>query len=416
MNRASVRFPLLSNPKSKIENPKSTVSFATLPLSYCSNVHPAQSVAEVVSGLDTYSGPMRERCGFPVAAGLWLPAPVIRELKSDPAAVELLLTALGRNDLVCYTLNAFPFGDFHSERVKESVYVPDWTDGRRLEFTCDYAKVLADLLPTGVEGSISTVPLGSKALAGGGDFAARCIPRLLDLARFLDDLHDSTGQVIRLAIEPEPLCVLETTAETIAFFRTLFDRAADAGLLEVAQRHLGVCYDVCHQSVKFEDVRQSIRDLRAANVRVNKVHITCGLRLERPAANADARMALAGFAEPRYLHQTFARTADRRIVHRLDLDRSLCESPPADFLNADEWRIHFHVPVNAESIGPLETTRNDLKRALKEVAALDYAPHLEVETYTWHVLPGQPRPSLLDGLTAEMRATRELLTDIHKNL
>jgi sugar phosphate isomerase/epimerase len=389
------------------------MSLATLPLSYCSNVHPAQSVAETVSGLDTYSGPMREKCGFPVAAGLWLAAPVIRELRADSAAIELLRTALDRNDLACYTLNAFPYGDFHSDRVKESVYVPDWTDDRRLAYTRDCATVLADLLPPGVEGSISTVPLGFKASVSGNDFASRCIPRLLDLARFLDDLHDSTGQVIRLAIEPEPLCVLETTAETTTFFRMLFDRATDAGLLEVVQRHIGVCYDVCHQSVEFEDVRQSIRDLRAASIRIDKVHITCAVRLEKPAENSEGRAALAGFAEPRYLHQTFARTADRRIVHRLDLDRGLCEAPPTDFLNADEWRIHFHVPVNAESLGPLQTTRADLKRALKEVAALDYAPHLEVETYTWHVLPGEEQPSLIDGLTAELQATRELLTAIH---
>jgi len=390
------------------------MSFATLPLSYCSNVHPAQSVAEVVSGLDTYSGPMRERCGFPVAAGLWLAAPVIRELTGESASLDSLRQALGRNDLVCYTLNAFPYGDFHSDRVKESVYVPDWTDDRRLDYTRDCAATLAALLPVGVEGSISTVPLGFKASVSGDDFAARCIPRLLGLARILDDLHDSTGQVIRLAIEPEPLCVLETTPETITFFRTLFEQAADADLLEVARRHLGVCFDVCHQSVEFEDVRQSIRDLRAAEVRINKVHITCAIRLERPAENPEARTTLAGFAEPRYLHQTFARTPDSRIVNRLDLDRSLCDEPPADFLNADEWRIHFHVPVNAESIGPLQTTRHDLKRALREVFLLDYAPHLEVETYTWHVLPGEERPSLIDGLTAEMRATRELLAEVLK--
>jgi len=387
------------------------MSLATLPLSYCTNVHPAQSVADVIAGLDRYSGPVRECCGFPVAAGLWLAAPVIRELTREADAVATLRTALGRNSLACYTLNAFPYGDFHSERVKESVYVPDWTDDKRLDYTRDCATILAELLPIGVEGSISTVPLGFKTAARGDDFTTRCIPRLLDLARFFDELHDATGQVIRLAIEPEPLCVLETTPETTAFFRLLFDHATDAGMLEVAQRHLGVCYDICHQSVEFEDVRQSIRDLRAAGVRINKVHITCAVRLEKPAENTEGRAALAGFAEPRYLHQTFARTADGSIAHRLDLDRALCDAPPPEFLNAEEWRVHFHVPVNAERIGPLLTTRNDLKRALKEVVELDYAPHLEVETYTWHVLPGEEQPSLIDGLTAELQATRDLLAE-----
>jgi hypothetical protein len=208
------------------------------------------------------------------------------------------------------------------------------------------------------------------------------------------------------------LCVLETTPETTAFVRMLYERADSEGVLDVAQRHLGVCYDVCHQSVEFEDVRQSIRDLRAAGVRINKVHITCAVRLEQPAENTAGRAALADFAEPRYLHQTFARAADGRVVYRSDLDRELCASPPADFRDAPEWRVHFHVPVNAESLGPLLTTRDDLKRALQEVALLDYAPHLEVETYTWHVLPGQQRPSLVEGLTAELTATRELLSGL----
>lgn len=388
------------------------MSLATLPLSYCTNVHPAQTVAEVIAGLDQYSGPVREACAFPVAAGLWLAAPVIEELQADAQQIDRLRDALARNGLVCYTLNAFPYGDFHSERVKESVYHPDWATDARLHYTRNCATVLAGLLPDGVEGSISTVPLGFKAASTAPDFMERCSVSLLSVARYLDELHDATGRVIRLAIEPEPLCVLETTPETTAFFRTLFDRAAADGALEITQRHLGMCYDVCHQSVEFEDVAQSVRDLRTAGVRINKVHITCAVRLEKPAENAAGRRFLAEFAEPRYLHQTFARTADGRIVHRTDLDRALCESPPAEFRDADEWRIHFHVPVNADSLGPLQTTRNDLTSALKAVAELDYAPHLEVETYTWHVLPGQQRPSLVAGLTAEMRATRELLGEI----
>jgi sugar phosphate isomerase/epimerase len=387
------------------------MSLATLPLSYCTNVHPAQCVAEVIAGLDRYSGPVRQAAGFPVAAGLWLAAPVISELQADATRIDALRQALARNDLVCYTLNAFPYGDFHSERVKENVYHPDWTNITRLQYTQDCAAVLAELLPDGVEGSISTVPLGFKAASTTPGFADRCIPNLLALATWLDELHDSTGRVIRLAIEPEPLCVLETTPETISFFRTLFERASTGGLLEVVRRHLGVCYDVCHQSVEFEDVRYSIQELRDAGVRINKVHITCAVRVENPS-DAAARAALAEFAEPRYLHQTFARTADGRVVSRGDLERTFCEAPPPEFASAKEWRVHFHVPVNAESIGPLQTTRNDLKRALKTVAELDYAPHLEVETYTWHVLPGQQQPSLIDGLTAEMQATRELLAAI----
>lgn len=388
------------------------MSLATLPLSYCTNVHPARTVAEVIRGLDTYTGAVRKQTDRPLAAGLWLPEAVIRELRKNPQRLEHLREALARNDVVCYTLNAFPYGDFHGERVKETVYQPDWSTDERLEYTLACAAILSELLPDGVEGSLSTLPLGFKPMAHGGEFTRRCIAQLLAAARRLDELHDETGVPIRLAVEPEPLCVLETTVEVIAFFEALRAAAVAEGCTEVARRHLGVCYDVCHQSVEFEDVAASIAALQQADVRINKVHITCALRLEDPARNAAGRRALSEFAEPRYLHQTFARHRTGRVVSRPDLDAALCASPPTEFLEADEWRVHFHVPVNAERLGPLQTTRPDLERALQAVARLDYAPHLEVETYTWGVLPGRERPLLVEGLSEELRATRELLARI----
>lgn len=386
------------------------MSLSTLPLSYCTNVHPGRSLDEVVRGLASFTGPVRREIGFPVAAGLWLAAPVIRELQADAAGPEKIADALQRHELTCHTLNAFPYGDFHSERVKEQVYLPDWTTAERLDYTLDCARTLAHLLPDGTEGSISTVPLGFKSLAQQPGFESACIERLLQLVRQLDELHDDTGSVIRLAIEPEPLCVLETTPETVAFFKRFFERAADHDLLGAARRHVGVCYDVCHQSVEFESIPDSIQSLETNGIRINKVHITCALRLENPAENEAGRAALARYVEPRYLHQTFARGGDGRTVHQLDLNEPLCSSPPDDFRHAAEWRIHFHVPVNADSLGPLGTTRPDLKRALKAVAQLPYAPHLEVETYTWEVLPGTTKPNLIAGLAHELTATRTLLT------
>jgi hypothetical protein len=388
------------------------MSISTLPLSYCTNVHPGRTTADVLGGLTGCTALVRERLGAPIAAGLWFAQPVVRELMQTVELQSRLQETLADNELCCYTLNAFPYGDFHGERVKEQVYVPDWSSSDRLEYTLNCAVILTDLLPDGTEGSISTVPLGCKQLATARDFVDRCIANLLLFVRRLDDLHDETGRVIRLAIEPEPMCTLETTAETIAFFRQLYARAADADLLTQAMRHVGVCYDVCHQSVEFENVADSIAALQRADVRINKVHITCALRLESPARNAEGRAVLAQYVEPRYLHQTFAKIPDGRIVHQFDLDAALCGSPPPDFREADEWRVHFHVPVNAEELGPLKTTRDDLKRALAAVAKLEYAPHLEVETYTWGVLPGRAKPDLVDGLTAELTATRALLAEI----
>ncbi|MDA0587277.1 MAG: metabolite traffic protein EboE [Planctomycetota bacterium] len=391
------------------------MTFSPLPLSYCTNVHPGLSVAEVESGLSEFTVPTRDRFGD-LAAGLWLARPVVTELLESAAGASSLdgfAARLRESGLLCYTLNTFPYGNFHDARVKENVYIPDWTTDERYDYTLDCARVLARLLPADdTAGSLSTVPLGFKGFDHPADFIDRCAARLIDLAEALARLRDETGKTIRLAIEPEPLCVLETTPETLAFFARLREIAADRNSLEAANEFLGVCYDVCHQSVEFEDVAGSINALAQARIRINKVHITCAIRVERPAENEEARNALATFVEPRYLHQTIARSTDGTIHRLTDLTEEAALNPQPEFAAADEWRVHFHVPVNAESLGPLGTTRPDLRRALATVRDLDYAPHLEVETYTWQVLPGEKPKSLVDGLTTELEATRGLLCDL----
>jgi sugar phosphate isomerase/epimerase len=385
------------------------MSLSTLPLSYCTNVHPGRTLAEVEAGLATYTARLRERLGGPVAAGLWLARPVVDELLESRGRLEAFASRLAEHRLACYTLNAFPFGDFHSERVKEQVYLPDWSQRRRRDYTFDCARVLAELMPAGTEGSISTVPLGFKELPHRADFLDRSVEQLIELALTLDELYDETGRLVRLAIEPEPFCVLETTAETVSFFQRLRERAAESDALAPVERFVGVCYDVCHQAVEFEDVDASIAALDAADIRINKVHITCALELPHPAENRAGREALAEYVEPRYLHQAFARLSTGEVLRAVDLTRELALNPEGRFQSAEMWRVHFHVPVDSESLGPLATTRRELAQALAAVKALSYAPHLEVETYTWEVLPGCRRADLVDGLSRELAATRRLL-------
>ena len=170
---------------------------------------------------------------------------------------------------------------------------------------------------------------------------------------------------------------------------------------------------MCHQSVEFEDVAASIRELGDASIRINKVHITCAIEVRQPTS--DSLAELARFVEPRYLHQTFARSSSGKVVHFLDLDRAICEHPPEGFSDAETWRVHFHVPVDAESLGPLFTTRDDLRKALLQIQLLNYAPHLEVETYTWGVLPSGEKPSLVEGISRELCATQLLLGNLELN-
>ncbi|MGE3316666.1 MAG: metabolite traffic protein EboE [Planctomycetaceae bacterium] len=390
------------------------MSLSSLPLSYCTNVHPGRTIAEVEHGLDQFTVNLRRNFGAPLAAGLWLADPVIRELKASPGNVQRFADGLRARDLTCHTLNAFPYGDFHSPRVKENVYLPDWTAPNRAAYTLGCAEILAALLPEGVEGSISTVPLGFKGFTHPSDFLDRAADALIDVAESFEQLKSETGRHITLAIEPEPMCVLETTPEAINFFEEVFRRAADRGgrALSAARDHLGLCYDVCHQSVEFEDVAASIAAISDAGIRIGKVHITCAIQLDNPAENREGRRLLARYAEPRYLHQTLARSRTGEIHRVVDLDEQTALEPEPEFRDAESWRIHFHVPVNAEHLGPLGTTRPDLERALAAVAKLPYAPHLEVETYTWQVLPDGSSTSLVDGLTQELTATRKLLSSL----
>ena len=388
------------------------MTLSDLPLSYCTNVHPGTTAAQVEDGLDRYTVPIRERIGGPLAAGLWLADPVARELLDTRGRLDRFAADLGRRGLTCHTLNAFPYGDFHSPRVKENVYRPDWADPERLAYTRRCARILAALLPEGVEGSISTVPLGFKGFDHPPGFIDRCADQLIQVAEDLDWLLQETGRLIRLAIEPEPLCLIETTGEAIGFFDRLGRRAEQRDAAERVRRHIGLCYDICHQAVEFEDPAESIRAIHGAGIRINKVHISCALRLSDTAGNESARRALARYAEPRYLHQTIGRTANGDLLRRADLSEELAMRPDREMLSAAEWRVHFHVPVDADRLGPLSTTRPALRPALAAVAGLPYAPHLEVETYTWEVLPGEHPPDLVEGLTRELAATRELLAQL----
>jgi sugar phosphate isomerase/epimerase len=386
------------------------MTISSLPLSYCTNVHPGFTVAEIESGLDQYSVPIRKKYNATLAAGLWLAQPVVKELSGNPDLLDRFIQGLHDRDLSCYTLNAFPYGNFHSERVKENVYLPDWSTKERLEYTKQSAQILSALMPEGREGSISTVPLGFKEFEYNGKMIDQCVSHIIELARFLDDLHDESGKRIRLAIEPEPFCIIETTDEALMFFKQLWKKAEDENASDEVRDHIGLCYDVCHQSVEFENVEESIQRIDQAGIRINKLHISCAIELENPAGNPEALKALANYVEPRYLHQTMAKTSEGEILRYVDLDQNLIENPPEGFLNAECWRIHFHVPVNAENLGPLKTTRPDLKKAITSIGNLSYAPHLEVETYTWEVLPGEEN-DLVQGFSQELSSTRLLLSN-----
>jgi sugar phosphate isomerase/epimerase len=314
--------------------------------------------------------------------------------------------SLAANGLNLFTLNGFPYGDFHAAVVKQQVYQPDWADPRRLQYTHDLARLLAECLPAGQgEGTISTLPLGFKP-----DWTeARQQQALTALCRLvvsLAELRERGGRNIRVCLEPEPGCVIESTDEALRLFvDELPLQARRLGIpAELLDHHLGVCFDVCHQAVMFEDPAVALTRLQQAGIAIGKIQLSSALAVTRPDG-VTARAALAEFAEPKYLHQARTRMADGGLRGVMDLPAALAGELPTEA----PWRIHFHLPIQAATLtrGELSTTQTVLEQTFDWLAAHPMVkPHLEVETYTWQVLPPELRPKtvveLQQGLAGEL--------------
>ncbi len=370
-------------------------------LCYCANVRPGETLAEVLAACRDVAGAVRrELLADRLGLGLWLSQSALTELRAQGTA--RLKETLDAQGLYCFTLNGFPYGDFHAPVVKHAVYAPDWTTPARQRYSLELAEALTELLPAEVTaGTISSLPIGHRTrLAAGARPAAA--ERLCALAEDLRRLADRSGKPIRLCLEPEPGCELETTADAIRFFTQDLPAAARRTATSTAavEQHLGVCFDTCHQALAFEDPAASLAALEAAGVTVGKLQLSSALELSDPSS-AEARHALAAFDEPRYLHQVRARARDGRVIGVDDLDQA--HALPQD----TPWRVHFHVPIHRAGVGPLGTTRPVLEQTLEHIVKLETPPHLEVETYTWSVLPEAERPrdaaGLARGLAEELR-------------
>jgi len=373
-------------------------------LTYCSNIHPGETWPEVFSNLQRHLPAIKAQvaAGCPLGVGLRLSA-IAAESLAEPAAIEGLREFLAAHGLYVFTINGFPYGPFHGVRVKEQVYQPDWQYQERLAYTNLLADLLVELLPDdpALGGSVSTVPGTFKPVAEGPGVVDEIGLNLIQHAAHLVGLRERTGRTIALALEPEPYCLLETIDETIAFFEQhLFGRGAvrelrgltglAAGEAEAAlRRHLGVCYDVCHAAVEFEEPAASLEALRRAGIGVPKLQLSAALKIAEvgPASAAQLRP----FDEPVYLHQVIARR-DGELLRHLDLPQAL---GTLEASQGAEWRVHFHVPIFLDQLQHFSTTQDFLREILALHRQEPISPHLEVETYTWDVLPVRYRQ---DGL------------------
>jgi sugar phosphate isomerase/epimerase len=379
---------------------------ATGHLTYCTNVHPGESWPEVRRQL---GGPvLTVRNGFPATQrfgiGLRLSAAATTSLL-EPRAFEELKAFLDEHGLYVFTLNGFPYGTFHGQPVKEAVYQPDWRQPERGHYTTELARVLAALLPPGERGSISTVPGGFKPLLTRPRDVELVAERLLAQAASLYQLKRETGAHITLALEPEPHCLLETTQETVAFFRDyLLTAPALAGLARalqlpgmaqaeaVVRDHLGVCLDTCHAAVEFEGAHETLHALESAGIQIAKVQLSAGLKLN--PADDDQLRHLMQYDERVYLHQVVSRSANGELLRFLDLADAMNSAAAR---SAEEWRVHFHVPIYSAELTHFGSTQDYLKAILARHRQAPVTAHLEVETYTWDVLPEHLRVSSVEG-------------------
>jgi hypothetical protein len=370
-------------------------------LAYCTNIHRGETWAETLANLDRHALAVRQQVSpaRPFALGLRLGARAAAEL-SDPTALRRFRRWLDEQDCYVFTINAFPYGQFHGTRVKEEVYRPDWSAEARLAYTIQVFEVLAELVPPGGEGSVSTVPVSFKEF-GITPLAEQEMRRnLWRCVGHIATLSERSGRRLHLGLEPEPLCHLETTAETVAFFeRMRADRPGDTRL----DRHLGVNYDACHLAVEFEESRAALARLRDAGILLSKVHLSSALALQPTPAG---RARLKAFADQTYLHQVVAREAIGELTRHRDLTDALADATAA---RAEEWRIHFHVPLHWAGDEVLATTRDHLLGTLDVLAAdASRCRHFEMETYTWEVLPEPLRSrDVVEQLRHEYRWTLE---------
>jgi sugar phosphate isomerase/epimerase len=372
-------------------------------LAYCTNVHPGDTLARTKAMLEQHAVRVRALAlpdaplDTPLGIGLWLSAQSARELLAEADGTARFRDWLRERRLAVRTINGFPYGDFHGETVKTRVYHPHWADPNRSMFTLDLARILVQLVEPGTRtASISTVPVGWRpdfSNEGCGASVGLAAAQLEWIAGKLAELEESTGIRITVDLEPEPGCLLDESEHVVALFDQCFQS-------DETRRHLGVCHDICHSAVMFEEQDDALERYARNGIRVGKIQVSAALA----CSGAPKELAeLAEFSEPRYLHQTCVLAGNGEVRFFEDLDLALDAMPDGPY------RTHFHVPVHLDGIGRLSTTARQIPLALA-AASKDDPPCFEVETYAWTVLPLHLRErDLASGIARELAWTRAAL-------
>jgi hypothetical protein len=386
-------------------------------LTYCTNIHAGERWPDHFAALRHNIPGIKKRLSphAPFGIGLRLSHEASLALQA-PDTLRAFQEWLRQEDCYVFTMNGFPYGGFHHTHVKDQVHAPDWTTPERLAYTIRLFDILKELVPAGMEGGISTSPLSYKywhRVAQYTEVFKKTTEQILDVVRHLVGIRRDTGKLLHLDIEPEPDGMLESGPE---FFEWYEDRllpigipylqqhaGLDAAAAEAAIRdHVQLCYDVCHFAVGYENHDTVVRLLREKKIKTGKIQISAALKADMPAdtAQRDAVVrAFRQFNESTYLHQVVALQNDGTLKRYPDLPEALADADEPDTL---AWRSHFHVPLFIQDYGLLRSTQEDIQQVLAIQAATPFTSHLEVETYTWEVLPQALKLPLSESIIREM--------------
>lgn len=367
-------------------------------LGYCTNIHRGETWAQTWRTLEDYTLRVKDRVagGKPYGIGLRLGDQASREL-AEPCQLAEFQEWLEKHNCYIFTINGFPYGNFHGERVKEQVFKPDWTSKDRLEYTNRLFDILSQLLPKGMSGSVSTLPGSHKEFGIGMEELEAIFANLKSCSEHIQSICDRTGQDLHLGLEPEPLGLVETSGELLKFFGLYVDQyPGDRTFL----KRVGVNYDCCHLAVEFEEANEALSRIHDAGIRLSKLHLSSALKLKPTPENLDR---LKSFDEPVYFHQVIIREGDTPLRRLRDIPNAMELAASMPYEIGDEWRVHFHVPLHAEPSGGFSDTKDHILDALDWLAKHPTAcQHLEMETYTWEVLPEELRTGdVVDQLSAE---------------
>ena len=394
-------------------------------LTYCTNIHPGENWAGHFAALQQNFPSIKAQVSPDglMGLGLRLSHEASEELQQF-SNLNLLKQWLTANNAYVFTMNGFPYGEFHNTAVKDQVHAPDWTTQERVDYTIRLFGVLKQLLPEGMEGGISTSPLSYRywhttpqLLTKATDVAT---VNILRVAKELISIDHQSGIYMHLDIEPEPDGILENGPEYIAWYTQVLLPQGKPLIAEtfgvtqdeaerLIKRHICLCYDVCHFAIGYEPHQQIIDELEDKGLKVGKIQISAALKADLPAESKFRKPILDTFEkfnEPTYLHQVIAKTNNGALLRYRDLLDALSDGANAD---VEEWRAHFHVPIFTEELGLLQSTQSDIAEVLQINKNKPFSTHLEVETYTWGVLPDEKKLPINDSIARELNWVKGIL-------